>query len=84
MCLSVHGGGRAWQGACMVGGVHGRGHAWWQGMCGRGHAWQGDMCGRGGMHATHASCQILRDMVIWSMSGQFASYWNAFLLKNEF
>ena len=78
VCLStgvgVHGRGGAWQGgmhggrACVAGGMHGR----------------GDMCGRGSMHATHAPCQILWDMVIWSMSGQYASYWNAFLLKNEF
>ena len=38
--------GMHWGGACMVGGMHGRGHAW-QGACmaggmhGRGHAWQG-------------------------------------------
>ena len=25
------------------------------------------------------ACQILRDMVIRSMSGRYASYWNAFL-----
>ena len=59
------------------------------GMCGRGHAWQGDMhgrcvCGRGacvagGMHGTHAT--PLPDTVrySWSMLGQYASYWDAFL-----
>ena len=57
------GGGHAWQGVCMVGGMRGRGagvcmamgHAW-QGACvaggmcvvDRGHAWQGDV---GGGHA---------------------------------
>ena len=51
--------GRVWRGACVVGGVHGGGHAWqggmhsggcvWQGvgMHGRGHAWQGRVCGGG-------------------------------------
>ena len=35
-------GGRAWQGACMVGGMHGRRHVW-QGEC----AWQGGIRGGG-------------------------------------
>ena len=50
LCLSVHGGG---------GGVHGRGHAWWGGVCGRGvcMAWEG------GMHGMHAPQQILWDTV---------------------
>ena len=57
-------------GACMVGGVHGRGHAWqgacvsgghaWGGMHGRGCAWQGGMHGRGacvaGGHAWQGAC----------------------------
>ena len=50
----------------------------WGGMCGRegmhgrgaciagGCAWQGGMCGR--------------YYEIWSISGQYVSYWNAFLL----
>ena len=50
---SVHkGGGHVWWGACMaggacmVGGMHGREHAWW------GHVWQG-VCG-GSMHVWYA------------------------------
>ena len=67
-------GGHVWHGACLVGG-----HAWWGACMARGcawqgaHAWQGGMCGRG--HAW----QILQDTVIPSMSGRYASYWNAFL-----
>ena len=91
-CLSVHGGGHAWQGeacmvgGCMAGGMCGRGCAW-QGACV--DEWQGGMHGGGGMcgsgHAWQGACvacpqQILRDMVIRSMSGQYASYWNAFFL----
>ena len=50
--------GHRWHGACMAGGVHGRGRAWqgrhvWQGGHARwGGAKQGDMHGRG--HACHA------------------------------
>ena len=49
-------GGMCGGGACMVGSVHGRGHAWkgvaggvhgGGGMHGRGHVWQGGMRGRG-------------------------------------
>ena len=82
----VHGRGAV----CVAGGVHGKGHAWWgvcmvvacvvrgraylaEGMHGRGHAWWGTcmvgacMVGGGFMHG------------IRSMSGRYASYWNAFL-----
>ena len=47
-------------GACVVGGMCGRGacvvegHAWWGGMCGGGCAWQG-VCMAGGMHGMHTS-----------------------------
>ena len=67
-------------GACVVGGVHGGGHAWWgacmaRGACvAGGHAWQGGM--RGGGHAFHS-----RYYGIQSMSGRYASYWNAFLFE---
>ena len=92
----VHGGGGwrvgghalVWQGdvhgrgACMAGGVHGRGYVWgghvWQGghavaggIHGRGCVWQGGMHGRKG-----GVCGIQ------SMSRRYASYWNAFLLLN--
>ena len=64
---SMHGGGHAWQG-----GMHGGG-----GMCGGGGgmlgggcAWQRGMCGRGGgLHGRRDG----------HCSGQYASYWNAFL-----
>ena len=66
------------RGVCMVGGMHGRGACvagvcmvgdYVVGMHGGGHAWQ---------VATHAPPG--RYYNIRSMSGQYASYWNAFLL----
>ena len=60
-CLSVGGacmvGGPAWQGACMAGGMRGRGHAW-QEVCMAGACVVWGVCGGG-----HAY-QILRDTVI--------------------
>ena len=55
-----------------LGGMHGMGAcmAGEGGMCGRG-AWQGGMLGRGGIHGRYYK--------IRSMSGRYASYWNAFL-----
>ena len=61
---------------CSRGGMHGcsRGHAWllWGGMCG---CSQGGMrgCSRGGLHGFFDE--------IRSMSGRYASYWNAFLFE---
>ena len=63
------------------------------GMHGRGHVWQGDMHGRvmhgGGMHGrgcawqrgVHGQVGDMRGRYyeIRSMSGRYASYWNAFL-----
>ena len=70
-------GGHVWQwgGACVAegmcmagGGMHGRGAFMvGEGMHDRGCVWQGDMHGR--------------YYEIQSMSGQYASYWNVFLLK---
>ena len=61
---------------CSGGDIHGcsGGHAWllWGGMrgcSGGGHAW---LLWGGGMHGFFDE--------IWSMSGRYASYWNAFLL----
>ena len=63
--VSVHGGECVWQG-----GMHGRGD-----VCGRGHAWQG------GMHGMHAPLPgRYYGHGIRSMSGRYASYWNAFSL----
>ena len=62
------------RGACMAGGhvwqggVHGRGACMVGGMHGRGCAWQGG----------HA-CPPRGYDEIRSMSGRYASYWNAFL-----
>ena len=52
----------------MAEGMHGGGHAWQGGMHGGGgHVWwKGDMHGKGDGHC----------------SGQYASYWNAFLFRN--
>ena len=94
---SVHmAGGHVWWGTCMTGGVHGRGHAWWGehawqgtcvagGMCGRGACMAGGVCmARGacvaGGHAWYTPPR--RYYEIRSMSGRYASYWNAFLLFN--
>ena len=51
------------------------------GGCGRGHVWQGacmagGVCCWGGIHDRYYE--------IRSMSGRYASYWNAFLLINSF
>ena len=75
-CMVALGWGGVWllQGACMVtlGGMRGcyGGHAWllW-GVC--------VVAVGGGMHG------IRRDTEIRSMSGRYASYWNAFLFKSE-
>ena len=70
-------------GACMVGGICGKG-----GMCGRGvcmaggHAWLGDMHGRG--CDTHAPPGRHYGYGIRSISGRYASYWNAFLFSFAF
>ena len=64
------------------------GHACLGGMCGqgvcmvRGHTWPGDMHGQGegGMHATHTPPYTVR--YGQSMSGWYASYWNAFLFSS--
>ena len=65
--LSTGGGGVHGRGACIVGGMCGRRHAWQGGVHGGGHggghAWQGDMCGGGGL------------------SGRYTSYRNTFLLS---
>ena len=88
-------GGYVWRGACMVGGMHGGGHAWQGGMHGRRCAWQGDMHGRGacmaGGHVWQGECVVggawegacMARGCAWqengNCSGQYASYWNAFL-----
>ena len=49
-------------------------------MAGGGHVWQGGMCMARGC-AWHA-CPPGRYYNIWSLSGRYASYWNAFLYYN--
>ena len=82
---SVHRG-HAWQGVCVVGACLAGG------MCGEGHAWQG-VCAAGwacmaGGHAWQGTCMACtppaRYYEIRSMSGRYASYWNAFLLSRKF
>ena len=52
-------------------------------MCGTGSALQGHMCGRGAYMAGEACVACIppsdRYYEIRSMSGRYASYWNAFL-----
>ena len=73
--LGVHG-----RGACVVGGhvwqggVHGGACVAW-GMCGGVACMARGMHGRGGMHGRYYE--------IRSMSGRYASYWNAFLLDHK-
>ena len=71
VCHSVHRVGIRGRGACEAGGMHGRGCAW-QGACVSGGAWWGCACMVGGMRGRYYE--------IRSMSGWYASYWNAFLL----
>ena len=64
--------GRVWWGACIVGGMHGRG------VHGRGgHAWCGVCMGARACHA-HSPDTTRYSR---SMRGRYASYWNAFMLR---
>ena len=74
-------------GACVAGGMHGRGAcvAGGHALAGErawhvGGMWVGGYVWQGGMHATHAPLDITR--YGRSMRGRYASYWNAFLLSN--
>ena len=58
----------------MVGAVHGKGACMAGGMCGRGPCMTGGMHGRG-------ACVAGGMRGIRSMSGLYASYWNAFFFK---
>ena len=76
-------GGHVWQGACMAGGVCMARECVWQGV-----GMAGRLCGRGDMHgrgAFMAGGMCVGGMhVIQSMSGRYASYWNAFLFLGIF
>ena len=94
VCVAGMGACMAW-GACMAGGHAWQGGHVWQGACmAGGHVWQGGMHGReacmAGVCVWQGACmactppqQILQDTVIRSMSGRYASCWNAFLLSSE-
>ena len=73
------------RGGGMRGCSQGRGHAWL--LQEGGHAWLllGGMCGcsRGGVNGCLGGVHGFSDE-IWSMSGRYASYWNAFLFLNFF
>ena len=93
---AMHGGGHAWWGVCMAGGMHGRmGHAW-QGACMAGACMVGGMCGRGvhgrwhawqGGHVWHTRPQqILRDTGGTHPTGMhscFANFWQKNCVKGE-
>ena len=75
----VHGRGACMVQGCVMGGMHDRegacmagGHAWW-GVCMVG------ACVAGGVHVMHAPPGRYYGYGIRSMSGRYASYWNAFL-----
>ena len=79
------------RGVCLLGGMHGC-----QGACmvvGGMHSCQGGMCGCQGGHAwLWGVCMVVGGMKgvcmgydeIWSMTGRYASYWNAFLFEFAF
>ena len=79
-------GGCAWHGGVHGRrGMHGRGHGRGACMAGKGacvaegHAWQAEgVCVAGGMHGKGACMAGGGMRGIQSMSGQYASYWNAF------
>ena len=49
------------------------------GVCGRGRVWQGDVHGRGACVVGRGPCMAGVGACIRSISGRYASYWNAFL-----
>ena len=88
-----------WQGVCMTGGmhgrggIHGRGHVWQGGGACMAGGFVARGCVVGGMHdrgcitggqacMAHMS-PLGRYYEIRSMSGRYASYWNAFLFNNK-
>ena len=69
-CVVV-GGMHGCRGGVVVGGMHGYGeHAW---------LWEGGACVAAGGHAWLLGGACIGHDEIWSMSGRYASYWNAFL-----
>ena len=73
-------GGMCGRGACMAGGVCGRrGKHGGGGMHGRRRVWQEGQAWRGACMACMLPSTGSRYYEIRSMSGRYASYWNAFL-----
>ena len=77
------------QSFCSQGGIHGMGRVW-RGVCvnGGGLCVAGGCVWQDGMHGTGCACHACPpspgryyDYCIRSMSGRYASYWNAFLLN---
>ena len=71
--VCVCGGGMCGWGVCMVGGMHGGGGECMVG----GHAWLGGAC----VTSTSPPASRQNGYSIRSMSGRYASYWNAFLFQ---
>ena len=75
-------GGHAWWGVhggmCVAGGMHGRGACVAGGMCMPG------VCMAGGVRDMHTPLGRYYSYGIRSMTGRYASYWNAFLFDIEF
>ena len=81
----MHGRGCAWQrGACMAGRHVWQGGAWQGGHAWQGHAWWGACVAGGRVHGRGVCVPCTPpsryySYGIWSMSGRYASYCNAFL-----
>ena len=78
----------ALQGVCVaggmpgMGGMHGRGGVCGRGVCMAAGCMAGGACGRGhvsGCAWWGGACMVVGAPNMWSMCGQYASYWNAFL-----
>ena len=72
--------------ACVAGDVHGLGDVhvagvWLWGVCGLGACMAGGMCGWGAWHTCPPDRYYGYGMR--SMSGRYASYWNAFLFSEK-
>ena len=74
-CVVVRGHARMWGLCVVVGGMHGCMGVWLRGTC----MLQGACVVAGGMHGCWQGACVGHDE-IRSMSGRYASYWNAFLL----
>ena len=72
----MHGGGVYGRGVCTAGACVAGGCAWWgERVWQVGHVWQEGVRG-GDVHGRGRACMVIR-----SISGRYASYWNAFLFS---